>query len=469
MRARTPAARRLPFIRGSSRMPFSKTHHSILALALGFLAASCGESVTAPGPPASLDVVSGQDQTGVAGTELTQPLAVRIIDADNHPVPGVLVNFKVVSGGGNMFAGSGLTNADGIAKDRWTLGPSVADSQRVQARSVDASTGTALVFGDFRATATAGPASELTVSTAPSVSAPDRTVFAAQPVIHISDAHGNPVAGTTVTAAIAAGGGTLNGTTNATSSATGAAAFSNLSIAGIIGSRTLTFTAPGASAATATVLLTAGTATSIAMNGGNNQTHIVGALVAPSPSVVITDADGNAVAGVEVIFTPASGGSFLTYGNRTSDATGIATLGGWNLLVSGTSTIQATAMGLNGSPVTFSANAIALQSVAAGVSHACGLTVAGEAYCLGSNGSGQLGDGTTQYRNNPVHVAGGLTFSSLSAGDYHTCGISTGGGAYCWGMDAGAWAGATGDRPTPTAVAGGAAFTSVSSGNHFNC
>lgn len=61
------------------------------------------------------------------------------------------------------------------------------------------------------------------------------------------------------------------------------------------------------------------------------------------------------------------------------------------------------------------------------------MTDGGDAYCWGSNVSGQLGNNTTTDTNIPVAVLGRHKFASVSAGGDHTCGLTTGGIAYCWG------------------------------------
>jgi hypothetical protein len=78
-----------------------------------------------------------------------------------------------------------------------------------------------------------------------------------QPVIALRDAMGGAarVAGVVVTAAIASGGGTLGGNTSVTTDAMGIATFTNLSIAGETGTRTLVFSAPGLQPVTSPAIL----------------------------------------------------------------------------------------------------------------------------------------------------------------------------------------------------------------------
>lgn len=121
---------------------------------------------------------------------------------------------------------------------------------------------------------------------------------------------------------------------------------------------------------------------------------------------------------------------------------------------------------------------LTFKQVVAGGGHACGLTADGRAYCWGSNGLGQLGNGGTvgtvtclpfdepDCTPRPVAVVGGLRFRQLSAGVAHTCGITTDDRAYCWGYNG---VGALGDGTTtirlaPVAVSGGRTFRQITAG-----
>ncbi|MBU6289793.1 MAG: hypothetical protein KGS10_16665, partial [Chloroflexi bacterium] len=75
----------------------------------------------------------------------------------------------------------------------------------------------------------------------------------------------------------------------------------------------------------------------------------------------------------------------------------------------------------------------AFSSVAAGGSHACGLSASGVAWCWGAGASGQIGDGTTTSRATPVAVWNFPAFRTLALGGLHTCGIAIASGTYCWG------------------------------------
>jgi alpha-tubulin suppressor-like RCC1 family protein len=114
---------------------------------------------------------------------------------------------------------------------------------------------------------------------------------------------------------------------------------------------------------------------------------------------------------------------------------------------------------------------LSFATVSVGGRHTCGVTTDGFAYCWGSNGYGELGEGDTTFQPSPVAVAGGLRFASVSAGMIHSCGLTTSGTVYCWGFNADGQLGdsTTDDRLSPVPVAGGHTFTSVSAGSYHTC
>jgi alpha-tubulin suppressor-like RCC1 family protein len=95
------------------------------------------------------------------------------------------------------------------------------------------------------------------------------------------------------------------------------------------------------------------------------------------------------------------------------------------------------------------------------------VTIAGDGYCWGDNGSGELGIGSKSPSAalEPTKVAGGHTWRSISPGVAVTCGVTTDSKGFCWGGNT--W-GERGDGPFPSAdvtspvpVAGDLLFESI--------
>ena len=73
-------------------------------------------------PPAKLVRISGDNQTGYAGTSLGRPFVLEVRDENNDPVGGVTVTLAVTEGGGSLHRETTRTNQNGRAWILLTLG-----------------------------------------------------------------------------------------------------------------------------------------------------------------------------------------------------------------------------------------------------------------------------------------------------------------------------------------------------------
>lgn len=113
-----------------------------------------------------------------------------------------------------------------------------------------------------------------------------------------------------------------------------------------------------------------------------------------------------------------------------------------------------------------------IRGIAVGAGHVCVLTHNGGVKCWGENRSGQLGDGSTTYRHQPVDVVGlDRGVQAISAGDEHTCALMMDGGVMCWGNNnAGQLGdGTTDSSSTPVEVVGLPSIQSIAVGGAHTC
>ncbi len=201
--------------------------------------------------------------------------------------------------------------------------------------------------------------SALVIRTQPSGAGAGAT-FTTQPQLEVRDARGNIAENdstTVVTATIASGGGTLMGSTSA-AAVGGVVGYTDLAIGGTAGNKTLTFTAQGIAGVTsASFTLAPGPAVQMALDAGDAQTGLAGTILPVSMSVQVVDAFGNAVSAQGVDWNTTAGSGTLSVTTTTTNAFGIAgvtyTLGRF----AGQETVEATASGLNGSPIIFNVTA----------------------------------------------------------------------------------------------------------------
>lgn len=153
-------------------------------------------------------------------------------------------------------------------------------------------------------------------------------------------------------------------------------------------------------------------------------------------------------------------------------STGVAWCWGWNQEGQAGQPASTTALV---TPAPVSAGPLSFSQVTAGDSHSCALTAAGEAWCWGGNGRGELGTDPAiigAASSTPVLVPGGLVFTSLDAGAFHTCGVTATGAVYCWGsqefgqLGNGVVSAATSG---PVLVSGASDYIGISAGGGTTC
>jgi alpha-tubulin suppressor-like RCC1 family protein len=112
-------------------------------------------------------------------------------------------------------------------------------------------------------------------------------------------------------------------------------------------------------------------------------------------------------------------------------------------------------------------------AVAAGAQHTCAIRETGELVCFGDNGDGQLGDGTSVARNVPTAVASTVGgWKAVFAGGAHSCAIDGLDGLWCWGANTSLQVGdgsGVATRSSPVAIAPAATWRTLALGQEHSC
>src|SRR6266487_6229859 len=299
------------------------------------------------GSVAQLLVVAGDGQLATVNTLLPILPAVRLRDALGNAVAGVSVTF--VPTGGGVTGGNQITDATGLATvGSWTLG-TLAGANTLTA------TGAGLTHV-FHANGVAGSATALLPIAGNFQSAVVGAAVSSAPAVRAQDQFGNPVPGALITFAVSGGGGGVSGPTQLTNAA-GTATVGGWTLGTVSGANALTATLAGLTPVTFTATGIVGAATQVVQIAGDGQAAIVNAILPTAPAVLVRDQFDNPVPSVPVLFAPTSGGGSVTGASAVTDTAGIARVGSWQLgTLVGQNTLTATANGLTGSPVLFTAN-----------------------------------------------------------------------------------------------------------------
>lgn len=257
--------------------------------------------------PSSIEILEGDGQTAVVGQELATGLTVRVLAADTTPVPGQLVSFRIVEGGGAAYAGYAITDSSGVARDRWTLG-TTAGTQRLEARVVDPATGDALRPATFTATAVPDVPASLVARAGDGQTGQQYLQLPIACEVHVADRYGNAVQG----AQVAFSPGAESGTASPGFALTDAAGDVRVSwtLGRRLGPQTLVASASGVQQLVLQATATAGPiASQLLLVSGDGQAGIVASALAQPIVVRLLALDGEPRAGEAIRFDPQNGGT----------------------------------------------------------------------------------------------------------------------------------------------------------------
>lgn len=121
---------------------------ALLAAAAPLALTACGKKAVADPPtPGSLVLVQGNNQQVQGGSELPNPIVIRVLGTDGTPLDKIPIGFSVVQGGGSVTPGSAPSDENGEVKVKWTVGPNeVAQLLRATVPGVEAVNVTAIAL-----------------------------------------------------------------------------------------------------------------------------------------------------------------------------------------------------------------------------------------------------------------------------------------------------------------------------------
>ena len=282
-----------------------------LVVVVALLVASCGDdspTPTDPGPVRSVVVTAAT--RSLTALEQTLQLEATLMDADGNTISGVSFTWVSEDIGVITVSDVGLATAIGNG------------STRVLATTDGVFSGLIITVEQS--------ASQLAVRTQPSGAVLGQPLTA-QPVVEVQDANANLVSGdnsTVVVAAFGAGGGMLAGTVSATA-LRGVITFTDLTIAGSVGGRSLVFepaVRPSSltSVTSSSFELLPGAADAVLPLSGDGQAGKRGTPLQETLVVVVTGSDGNSASGEAPVWSVAPSAGSIEAVSPTTDAHGLS-------------------------------------------------------------------------------------------------------------------------------------------------
>lgn len=250
----------------------------------------------------------------------------------------------------------------------------------------------------------------------------------------------------------------------------GVATFAGLTYNGFSGSHTLKATASGVGAGESPRFGVAPAATASITSLGTGTDGVVGDTL-PAWSFELRDRFGNLATTtadtVHLTVAVSPWGSHVVGTAAVIPVSGVATFSGFKMDRPGSGVRLKAVQGSVSGPASasaFSDSLPPLTEVSTQGGHACAVG-GGRVFCWGSNGGGELGNGTFLADSVPILVRTPVVLTAIAVGTGNSCGLASGGAPYCWGEQYGAGT----SQNVPTLVPGGLTFSRLSTGSTHVC
>jgi adhesin/invasin len=282
-----------------------------------------------------LELVDGDNQSGVVTTTLSNPLRARVVDRYGNPKPDVTLGFTVLNGGASLSPTTAATDATGTAGTSLTFGtsagPVVVRAEPVGGPLPDhASSGTPYL--NFVAAGLAGAADHLVHVSGNGQTAPIASMLGADYNARVVDRYGNPVGGVQIAVVVVSGGGSVSQALVTSAASSGFVSVRH-TLGTVSGAQTVRLegaaplpdlAASDAATLSFTSTATPGPADHLELVEGDGQTAAAGTALATNPKVRVVDRYGNPVAGTALTVAILSGGGSVGSPSLTSAADGTA-------------------------------------------------------------------------------------------------------------------------------------------------
>jgi adhesin/invasin len=296
--------------------------YTLVAAAGTFSTVSSAFTISPTTASVTISVSKGNGQSAAVGSAYGGPLTTLVQDLYGNPLAATPVTFTAPSSGASVtFSGPSTvnTNNNGIA-----TAPTMTANAQTGTFQVMATTSGAPSPALFTLTNVAGTANRLNFVQQPTDTVVGQAITPAV-TLQLQDSSGNAVhmAGVAITVqpnAVLQRKSLFSGNATQSTDMNGLAAFTNLSVAQT-GAYQLLAGSPGfATATSSTFNVTTGPASSIIASGGTSQSAFVTKAFASPLQTTVTDAAGNPVSGVQVVFAAPTTGSSGTFGGQLTFA-----------------------------------------------------------------------------------------------------------------------------------------------------